>query len=67
VCHCVKLCNLQVRDKAILYPVAQIFVNLANSYEKKEIEPELLELAKFSKQHVPEEHEKVRTFCALVT
>lgn len=43
----------------MLYPVAQIFVNLTNSFEKKEIEPELLELAKFSKQHVPEEHEKV--------
>lgn len=48
----------KIRDKATLYPVAQIFVNLANCYEKKEIEPELLELAKFSKQHVPEEHEK---------
>jgi len=57
---------VQVRDKAILYPVAQVFVNLANCYEKKEIEPELLELAKFSKQHIPEEHEKVRTLCALV-
>jgi len=54
-------CRLKIRDKAILYPVAQVFVNLANCYEKKEIEPEMLELAKFSKQHVPEEHEKVRT------
>jgi len=52
---------LKIRDKAILYPVAQVFVNLANCYEKKEIEPELLELAKFSKQHIPEEHEKVST------
>ena len=50
---------MQVKDKNILYPVAQIFVNLTNSHEKKEIEPELIELAKFSKQHVPEEHEKV--------
>lgn len=48
----------KIRDKAILYPVAQIFVNLTNSYEKKEIEPEMLELAKFSKQHIPEEHER---------
>lgn len=46
------------KDKSIVYPVAQIFVNLTNSYEKKEIEPELLELAKYSKHHIPEEHEK---------
>jgi len=57
---------VKIRDKAILYPVAQIFVNLTNSYEKKEIEPEMLELAKFSKQHIPEEHERVRTLCALI-
>jgi len=57
---------VKVQDKAILYPVAQIFVNLANCYEKKEIEPELLELAKFSKQHIPEEHEKVRILSTVV-
>jgi len=56
---------VKIRDKAILYPVAQIFVNLTNCYEKKEVEPELLELAKFSKQHIPEEHEKVRKFSVL--
>lgn len=48
----------KVPDKGILYPVAQVFVNLSNSYEKKEIEPELLELAKYAKQHIPEDHEK---------
>jgi protein unc-45 len=53
---------LQLKDKNVLYPVAQIFVNLTNSYAKKEVEPELLELAKFSKQHVPEEHEKVSSW-----
>lgn len=37
--------------------VIAIFVNLTNSYEKKEAIPELKELAKFAKQHVPEEHE----------
>jgi len=40
--------------------VAQVFVNLSNSYDKKEFEPEMVELAKYAKQHVPEEHEKVR-------
>ena len=51
---------MQIKDKGILYPVAQIFVNLTNSYDKKEIDPELVELAKYSKQHIPEDHEKVR-------
>lgn len=50
---------LQIPDKGILYPVAQVFVNLTNSYDKKEIEPEMIELAKYAKQHIPEEHEKV--------
>ena len=50
---------LQVKDKGILYPVAQVLVNLTNSYEKKDPDPELVELAKFAKHHVPEEHDKV--------
>ncbi|XP_048728243.1 protein unc-45 homolog B-like [Ostrea edulis] len=45
-------------DKNILYPAASVFVNLTNSYEKPDIMPEMIELAKYSKQHVPEEHEK---------
>ena len=39
--------------------MAQILVNCANAYDKKEVEPELVELAKFAKHHVPEDHEKV--------
>lgn len=46
------------RDKTILYAVACILVNCTNSYDKKEIIPELVQLAKFSKQHVPEQHPK---------
>ncbi|CAH1772776.1 unnamed protein product [Owenia fusiformis] len=45
-------------DKGILYPAAQVFVNCTNSYDKQDIMPEMLELAKYAKQHVPEEHEK---------
>ncbi|XP_061585028.1 protein unc-45 homolog B [Cololabis saira] len=45
-------------DKTILYAVACILVNCTNSYDKKEIMPELVQLAKFSKQHVPEQHPK---------
>ena len=34
-----------------------LLVNLTNSYEKQEIMPELIELAKFAKHHIPQEHE----------
>uniref|UniRef100_A0A1B0FL09 Protein unc-45 homolog B n=1 Tax=Glossina morsitans morsitans TaxID=37546 RepID=A0A1B0FL09_GLOMM len=44
-------------DQSCLYGVVTTFVNLCNAYEKQEILPEMLELAKFAKQHIPEEHE----------
>uniref|UniRef100_A0A8C1WKK7 Protein unc-45 homolog B n=1 Tax=Cyprinus carpio TaxID=7962 RepID=A0A8C1WKK7_CYPCA len=47
------------KDKTILYAVACTLVNCTNSYDKKEIIPEMVQLAKFSKQHVPEQHPKV--------
>ncbi|XP_072289361.1 protein unc-45 homolog B [Eucyclogobius newberryi] len=46
------------QDKTILYSVAATLVNCANAYDKKDILPELVQLAKFSKQHVPEQHPK---------
>ena len=36
--------------------VMDILVNLTNCYNKQEINPEILELAKFAKHHIPEEH-----------
>jgi hypothetical protein len=39
-----------------VYSILNIFVNLTNSYDKQEQSPELLELAKFAQQHVPQEH-----------
>jgi len=39
------------------YGVITTFVNLTNSYDVQEITPEMLELAKFAKHHVPEAHE----------
>ena len=36
--------------------VLATLVNGTNSYEKHKINPEMLELAKFVKQHIPEEH-----------
>lgn len=50
---------VQASDKTILYSVATTLVNCTNSYDTKELVPELVQLAKFSKQHVPEEHPKV--------
>lgn len=44
----------------VVYSILNIFVNLTNSYDKQEQSPELLELAKFAKQHIPEEHLKDR-------
>ncbi|XP_063406665.1 protein unc-45 homolog B-like isoform X1 [Mytilus trossulus] len=44
-------------DKNVLYPAATVFVNVTNSYDVKDVEPELVELAKFAKQHVPEKHD----------
>lgn len=57
----VPFCFLQTSDKTILYSVATTLVNCTNSYDVKEVIPELVQLAKFSKQHVPEEHPKVGT------
>lgn len=44
-------------DQSVLYGVVTTFVNLVNAYEKEELLPELVELAKFAKHHVPEEHD----------
>ncbi|XP_057317799.1 protein unc-45 homolog B [Microplitis mediator] len=44
-------------DKSVIYGCVTTLVNLCNAYDKQEIIPEMLELAKFAKQHVPEEHE----------
>ncbi|XP_039492698.1 protein unc-45 homolog B isoform X2 [Drosophila santomea] len=44
-------------NQSCLYGVVTTFVNLCNAYEKQEMLPEMIELAKFAKQHIPEEHE----------
>ncbi|KAL3270781.1 hypothetical protein HHI36_021305 [Cryptolaemus montrouzieri] len=44
-------------DQSCLYGVITTLVNLCNAYEKQEVLPEMLELAKFAKQHIPENHE----------
>jgi len=63
-----KLCEDEPAVKALIelaksgnqeaaYGVVTTFVNLTNSFEKQEINPEMLELAKFAKHHIPQEHE----------
>ncbi|XP_034231259.1 protein unc-45 homolog B [Thrips palmi] len=44
-------------NQAAVYGVVTTFVNLCNAYEKQEIIPEMVELAKFAKHHIPEDHE----------
>ncbi|XP_001600626.2 protein unc-45 homolog B [Nasonia vitripennis] len=44
-------------DKSVVYGVVTTLVNLCNAYDKQEIIPEMLELAKFAKHHIPEESE----------
>lgn len=44
-------------NQAVLYGCVTTLVNLCNAYEKQEMVPEMIELAKFAKQHIPEEHE----------
>ena len=47
------------KDKTVMYGVVSCLVNCTNTFDKNEALPEMTELAKFSKQHIPEEHEKV--------
>lgn len=44
-------------DQTLLYGLATIFVNLSNSYDKPECNPELEELGRYAGENVPKEHE----------
>lgn len=44
-------------DQNVLYGAVTTFVNMCNAYDKQEMVPEMVELAKFAKHHIPEEHE----------
>jgi len=50
---------LQSEDKTVLFAVGSTLVNCTNSYEVEKPDPQMVELAKYAKQHVPEEHPKV--------
>lgn len=47
----------KTEDQSVIYGVVTTLVNLCNAYEKQELVPEMVELAKFAKHHIPEEHE----------
>lgn len=55
------LFSLQSEDKTVLYAVGSTLVNCTNSYDVEKPDPQMVELAKYAKQHVPEEHPKVTT------
>uniref|UniRef100_A0A4W5JEH6 Unc-45 myosin chaperone A n=1 Tax=Hucho hucho TaxID=62062 RepID=A0A4W5JEH6_9TELE len=46
-------------DKTVLFAVGSTLVNCTNSYDVDKPDPQMVELAKYAKQHVPEEHPKV--------
>lgn len=43
----------------MLFAVGSTLVNCTNSYDVEKPDPQMVELAKYAKQHVPEEHPKV--------
>ncbi|MGH0137084.1 UNVERIFIED_CONTAM: hypothetical protein FKN15_007667 [Acipenser sinensis] len=45
-------------DKTVLFAVGSTLVNCTNSYDSEKPDPQMVELAKYAKQHVPEEHPK---------
>uniref|UniRef100_A0A3P8ZGW9 Protein unc-45 homolog B n=1 Tax=Esox lucius TaxID=8010 RepID=A0A3P8ZGW9_ESOLU len=45
-------------DKTVLFAVASTLVNCTNSYDVEKPDPQMVELAKYAKQHVPEAHPK---------
>ncbi|KAK3759084.1 hypothetical protein RRG08_010697 [Elysia crispata] len=45
-------------DRNMTYASVTVLVNLTNSYDKQEVSAEMMELAKFAKQHIPQEHVK---------
>ncbi|KAK6741990.1 hypothetical protein RB195_009704 [Necator americanus] len=51
-------CLAQSAGALCVFTLATIYVNLANAYEKPEVNEELVKLAQFAKHHVPEVHHK---------
>uniref|UniRef100_A0A8D2LII1 Protein unc-45 homolog B n=1 Tax=Varanus komodoensis TaxID=61221 RepID=A0A8D2LII1_VARKO len=48
----------QSENRSLLFAVASTLVNCTNSYDQEEPDPQMVELAKYAKQHIPEKHPK---------
>ncbi|XP_066491777.1 protein unc-45 homolog A isoform X1 [Tiliqua scincoides] len=47
-------------NRSVLFAVASTLVNCTSSYDQEEPDPQLVELAKYAKQRIPEKHPKDR-------
>ncbi|XP_048337994.1 protein unc-45 homolog A isoform X2 [Sphaerodactylus townsendi] len=45
-------------NQTVMFAVASAMVNCTCSYDQEELDPQMVELAKYAKQHVPEKHPK---------
>ncbi|XP_028561992.2 protein unc-45 homolog A isoform X1 [Podarcis muralis] len=45
-------------NRSVLFAVASTLVNCTSSYDQEEPDPQMVELAKYAKQHIPEKHPK---------
>lgn len=54
----IELSNVADVHDEVVYAVTSVFVHITNSYDKEDAIPELVELARFAKHHVPEDHIK---------
>lgn len=52
-------------NSPVVYSILTIFVNLTNSYDKQDKPAELVELAKFAQQHIPQQHPMDKTECVI--
>lgn len=64
---CVCCTFMQSEDKTVLFAVGSTLVNCTNSYDVEKPDPQMVELAKYAKQHVPEDHPKVTRLISLLT
>ncbi|KAL8197327.1 UNVERIFIED_CONTAM: Protein unc-45 A [Gekko kuhli] len=45
-------------NRTVMFAVASAMVNCTSSYDQEELDPQMVELAKYAKQHIPEKHPK---------
>ncbi|XP_060116332.1 protein unc-45 homolog A [Heteronotia binoei] len=45
-------------NRSVMFAVSSALVNCTSSYDQQELDPQMVELAKYAKQHIPEKHPK---------